>query len=228
VFSHGLSGHPDKFTQLFRAWATEGYVVVAPAFPSTNGHVPGSGRQAGDVVQQPADVSFVLTQTLRLARDPKSRLYRAVDRRHIGAAGMSLGGLTTYAVVFDSCCRDDRFTAAMVLDGIAVPLNGGSIRLDGHVPLLIAHSDADPLLPYGHARATYSGAAPPVWLITLHGAGHSSQWEDAATPYDALANRTTVDFWDATLGGDTRAFARLQRDATVAGMSSIEVRPKTS
>jgi fermentation-respiration switch protein FrsA (DUF1100 family) len=93
-----------------------------------------------------------------------------------------------------------------------------------HVPLLIAHSDTDPALPYASARAAYDAAHAPVWFVTLHGAAHSTQWENDPTPYDAIGERLTVDFWNATLRDRKAAFAALQRDATVAGLSSIESR----
>jgi pimeloyl-ACP methyl ester carboxylesterase len=109
----------------------------------------------------------------------------------------------------------------MVLDGLRL---GDGLRLDGHVPLLIAHSDADPSIPYTSAQAAFRAARPPVWLVTLHGASHATQWEDAPTPYDAVAERLTVDFWDATLRGEKAAFARLERDATVPDLVSIERR----
>lgn len=88
---------------------------------------------------------------------------------------------------------------------------------------MIAHSDTDPL-PISLARAAYDAASPPVWLVTLHGADHYTQWADDPTPYHALGERFTTDFWDATLRGEKTALNRLQRDATVNGLSSIESR----
>lgn len=226
VFSHGLDGHPDKFTELLGSWAAAGYVVAAPAFPRTNSSVEHEDQNAGDVTSQPADVRFVLARVLREARTKGNRLYRAVDPRHLGAAGLSLGGLTTYGVTFDDCCREPRFDAALVLDGFAAPLGGAGdqLRLDGHIPLLIAHSDSDPAIPYSSARTTYDRADAPVWLVTLHGASHATQWENDPTPYDAIGERLTVDFWDATLRGRKGAWAKLTRDASVADLSSIESR----
>jgi dienelactone hydrolase len=222
VFAHGSSGHPDKFTQLLGRWAAAGYIVAAPAFPLTNSSLPQASANAGDVVNQPADVTFVLTQVLRENRDRTSKLFHSIDRRHLGAAGLSLGGATTYFAVFGDCCRDARFTSAMVLDGF---LPGDGARLDGHVPLLIAHSDTDPAIPYGTARRAYDAAQSPVWLVTFHGASHASQWENDPTPYDAIGEVVTTDFWDATLRGKKAASAGLVRDATVEGLSSIESRP---
>lgn len=226
VFSHGSNGHPDKFTQLLGAWAAAGYVVAAPAFPRTNSRVPQDEQVVGDVAQQPADVSFVIDQMLRLNRSRKSRLHGAIDPKRIGAGGVSLGGATTYGVTFADCCRDRRIRAAEVLDGIVLPVGDGQgeMRLDGHVPLLIAHSDTDPVLPYSGAQQTFAAAAPPVWFVSLHGASHATQWQDEPTPYDQIAIAVTTDFWNATLGGRARAFTRLERDASVPGLSSIQVR----
>jgi hypothetical protein len=63
-------------------------------------------------------------------------------------------------------------------------------------------------------------------MVTLHGADHYTQWADDPTgaPYHALAEHLTTDFWDATLKGKEAALIRLQRDATVNGLSSIESR----
>lgn len=228
IFAHGMSGHPDKFTKLLGAWARAGYVVAAPAFPLTNDKVADDARAAGDVANQPEDLSFVLDSVLDLARDRKSDLYRRIDQKKIGVGGLSLGGATTYGAVFTECCGDDRFVAAAVLDGLVLPVGddqaNGSPRLDGRVPLLIVHSDTDPALPYELATATFAEATPPVWFVTLHGASHASQFEDDVTDYDAIAERITTDFWDATLKGKTKAFQRLDRDGTVAGLSSIEVK----
>ena len=226
VFSHGYDGHPDKFTELLGSWAAAGYVVAAPAFPLTNASVARENQNAGDVASQPGDVQFVLSQVLQEARRKGTRLSGAIDRRHIGAAGLSLGGLTTYGVTFDDCCRDPRFTAAMVLDGISAPLGGpdDQLRFDGHIPLLIAHSDTDPAIPFSTARSAYDSAAAPVWFVTFHGASHATQWENDPTPYDAIGERLTVDFWNATLRGRKAAYAALDRDATVANLSSIESR----
>lgn len=228
VFAHGMSGHPDKFTKLLGVWARAGYVVAAPAFPLTNDTVVDDARTAGDVVHQPDDLSFVLDSVLALARDRTSELYRRIDRKKVGVGGLSLGGATTYGAVFTECCGDARFIAAQVLDGIVLPVGDdsetGDPTLDGRVPLLVVHADTDPALPYALATDAVASAAPPVWFVTLHGASHASQFEDDITEYDAIAERITTDFWDATLKGKKQAFARLERDATVAGLSSIEVK----
>jgi dienelactone hydrolase len=216
VFSHGLDGHPEKFTKLFTAWVSAGFVISAPAFPLTNSHAENPNSNVGDVGQQPADVSFVLDKVLALNKEQGSRLFQVIDERRIGAGGLSLGGLSTYKLVYGECCRDERIDAVEVLDGIRT-----DDPIDGHVPLLIAHSDTDPTIPYSSALEAFTAARAPVWLITLHGALHASQWENDVTPFDHIAEQTTLDFWNATLKRQPQALTQLQRDATVVGLSSI-------
>jgi dienelactone hydrolase len=221
VFSHGLDGHPDKFSNLLSAWARAGYVVAAPAFPTTNDRVPGATANYTVAFGQPADVSFVLDGVLRLADDPASPLHNRIDTDHMGAAGLSLGGATTYAVTFSECCRDDRFIAAEVLAGALLPL-AGEVDLDGHLPLLIVHGDMDPALRYQLAVEAYDQAKGPVWFVTLLGASHAPPFENDPTPHDAMVERLTTDFWDATIGGDPTALTRFEQDARVEGSSILQ------
>lgn len=221
VFSHGIAGHPDKFRDLLSAWASAGYVVAAPAFPLTNDRVPGSGRNFDKAFSQPADVSFVIDELLRMNDDDTSPLHRRIDAERIGAAGLSLGGGTTYAVTFSTCCRDSRIKAAQVFAGARFEL-AGPMDLDGHVPLLIAHGDQDPVLHHSMAVEAFEAADPPVWFVTLHGGLHGPPFEDDVTPHDAMVEQFTTDFWDATLGGDPTAFERFERNAAVAGASTLQ------
>src|SRR5262249_20801550 len=119
-----------------------------------------------------------------------------------------------------------RIKASEVLDGLLLPVgaNQDTPQPDGHVPLLIAHSDTDASVPYAGVHTIYAHAPAPVWLVTFHGAEHASQWDDTPTRYDAIADRITLDFWNAALKGNRRAFTQLERDASVAGLSSIETR----
>jgi predicted dienelactone hydrolase len=224
VFSHGLMGHPDKFTQLLSSWAEAGYVVAAPAFPLTNDRVPGAPRGFSDLPSQPGDVSFVMDELLAANADPASRLAGRIDPERIAAAGLSLGGATTYAVTFNPCCRDDRVTASMVLAGALIPAFSDDYVLDGRVPLLIVHGDQDLALPYSNAVEAFSVAAPPVWLVTLIGGAHATPFENDVTPFDQMVADLTVDFWDATLGGDDTAFDRFEQHAAVDGLSALEQR----
>src|SRR4051794_18072237 len=71
VFAHGFGASGPAYQGLLERFAAQGYVVAAPTFPLSNGAAPG-GPKLGDYVNQPADVSFVIGQVLRLSRADRS------------------------------------------------------------------------------------------------------------------------------------------------------------
>lgn len=220
AFSHGLNGHPRKFTQLLGQWADAGYAVAAPAFPLSNDEVPGEATWT-DVSNQPGDISFVIDEVLAASEDPASPLFGAIDPDRIGVAGLSLGGATTYGVAFNDCCLDDRPIAAMVLDGARIATRG-AFHMDSGLPLLIVHADGDYALPYAEATEAYADAVAPKWLVTLHETAHAEPFEDVEDPADDLVTAATIAFWDRYLGGDEAAEQRLVEAITPPELASLD------
>lgn len=220
AFAHGHYGHPRKFTQLFDEWAAAGFVVAAPTFPLSNDDVPGAASVFG-LPDQPGDVSFVISEALRLSGEDGGFLDGLVDPESIGVGGLSLGGATTYLTAFDECCLDERVDAAMVLDGLRPDADG--LHLDSGIPLLIVHADADPVVAYSYAEDAFAAAAAPAYLVTLHEAAHSSPFEDTPDPADQVVLDTTTAFWRRHLAGD--AVADPSRVAHVPGLTSFVEQP---
>jgi dienelactone hydrolase len=217
VFAHGLNGHPRKFTTLHRAWAAAGYIVAAPAFPVSNDLAPGGGDFI-DLGQQPADMAFVLDQLL----GTDSPLTATVDQERVGAGGLSLGGATVYGLAYDDCCRDDRITAAMVLDGNELSFSPDLTR---GPPVLLVHADPDPSLPYGNAVANFGRATVPAAFLTLHETAHAEPYENTVDPADDLVEAVTVAWWDRYLRDDPTAVDRMTDAVTAAGpLASWEAR----
>ena len=213
VHSHGLAGSPEKFSDLFAAWAEAGFVVVAPRFPRTSDWVEGQSGVA-DYTEQPADISFVLDHALA---DPA--LGAVIDAERIGASGLSLGGGTVYGLVWHDCCRDDRIDAAIVMSSLRFPFDGDYGTND--VPVLILHGDADPALPYDDAVESYDDSAEPKWFIRLLGGGHAEPYENAKSPHDAVVTEVTLEFWRGTIGGDDAALDHIEFDGNVEGVSEV-------
>src|SRR5215207_7135156 len=213
VLAHGQTGHPNKFNQLTTAWASAGFVVAAPVFPLTSNQA--AFATLGDYVNQPADMSFVIDQMLARSNDYNGPLSRRVDKHHIGVAGLSLGGATVYGITFDSCCRDRRVDAALVMAGYLLPYDGRNEFPS--VPLLIIHGNGDP-----RGRDPYGMASPPKYLMTLERPTHSPPFEDTPDPADELVVTVTVDFWDAYLYERRGALDALSSDAMAAGFATLE------
>ena len=215
VFSHGFGSSPFAYEPWIRVLSEQGYVVAAPAFPESNAAAP-DGPSIFDYANQPGDVSFVITQMLRLDDTPGSPVYHAIARHRIGIAGHSLGAITTLAVADNSCCRDPRISAAVSLSGLRLPFGDGTWGTVPPVPLLVAHGTADDTAPYLNGLESYAGAAPPKYMLTVFGASHSYVENDDL----AVVLRTVGAFLDVYLKGhhDTRSIL----DAgTVPGVASV-------
>jgi dienelactone hydrolase len=210
VFSHGLGALARIYDVILKAWATEGYVVAAPDFPLSRATAPG-GPLADDYVNQPADVSFLIDRLLALDADPRSVLHGRIDRRHIGASGQSLGGLTTFGVTLNTCCRDPRIDAAVPMAGLLWPFPGGDYEGRGAPPTLVIHGDADDTVPYETALSAYDilGDTPKA-LLTHIGGGHILPYVGSS---DRAAQLATIDastaFFDLFLKRERGARERL-------------------
>jgi predicted dienelactone hydrolase len=216
VFSHGFLASGPAYAPVLAWLVSRGYVVAAPTFPLSSGGAPG-GPVATDYLNQPADVSFVLTRVLRLARQGHG-LRRTIDRGDIGAAGHSLGGITTIGVAANSCCLDRRIDAASEWSGALLPFPGGTLFPGRTPPFLFVHGEADATLPYSGSAAGYAQAPPPKAFLTLEDAPHvffAGPWRD---PFVAV----TLDFFDGFLKGNRGALRRMAADGNVPGAASLQ------
>lgn len=213
ILAHGQTGHPNKFSQLTSTWASAGFVVAAPVFPLTSNQT--TIETIGDYVNQPADLSFVIDRMLARSNDHDGPLVGRIDDEHIGVAGLSIGGATVYGIAFDSCCRDRRVDAALVMAGFLLPFD--SVNEFPAVPLLIMHGNGD-----ARGRDPYGMASPPKYLVTIERATHSPPFEDTPDPADELVVAVTVDFWHAYLYKERAALDTLSTDAMVPGVTTLE------
>jgi fermentation-respiration switch protein FrsA (DUF1100 family) len=201
LFSHGLHGDPSDFAPLLAGWAAAGFVVVAPAYPHTSRTA--AEFNIADVLNQPADASFVLTEVLRGSMGP------ALDPDRVAAAGHSAGAITTIGLF--TSARDARLRAGIVLAGSSIGFGDGYAGPPAR--LLFAHGSADPLVSYAAGRAAFDNAPWPKALLTLPGSGHSDPYLATGTSAYRAVSRTTADFLRYALFGDPQARDRLRSDA---------------
>ncbi len=221
VFAHGYNTTPAAYAGLLQAWARAGYVVAAPTFPLTNPAAPG-GPNEGDVVNQPADVRFVIDQLLWADAKP-GPLGGRIDPHKVGVAGHSDGAITAAEVAYNTCCRDPRISAAVVMAGAAIGVPGGSYFPPGSAPMLAIQGDADhsnnPMNSLGLYVADGGG---PKFLLDLPGASHEGPFMDGGPAADVV-QAASIDFFDRYL--ESGPTSRLLHDASVPGVASIVAPP---
>jgi len=183
VFCHGFALTPSTYTRLLDAWARAGYVVAAPVFPVENADAPG-GPDEADLVNQPEDVSFVISRLLHVDR--------MIDPHRIAVAGHSDGGETAFAVAYERHYLDWRVRLALVLSGAPLPSEPVLPRR-ASPPLLAVQGDADTINPPRVTRELFLDAARPKFMLTLLRSGHLPPYTDDRTRL-AVVERVTIAF----------------------------------
>jgi len=217
VFGHGFASTPWWYRRLLRAWAGAGYVVAAPIFPLGNENAPG-GPDESDIVNQPGDMSFVITRVLAASASSTGPFAGLVDPTKVAVAGQSDGAMTAYATAYESPWRDDRVRAALILSGAIL----GPRRYVVHdrVPLLAVQGAADKINPPYYAYRMFFAAGRPKFFLLLHHAGHLPPY---TVPGRTLATveRVTVAFLDHYLGsGSLAAIATAAQTSPRAELTS--------
>src|SRR5207302_410071 len=95
------------------------------------------GPNEQDLVNQPRDMSFVITRLLAQSGARSGYLAGRIDPRKVAVSGQSDGGDTALAVGFDPRYQDDRVGAAVILSGAEIPFLS-KIRFSSPSPPLLA------------------------------------------------------------------------------------------
>jgi dienelactone hydrolase len=224
VFAHGFGTDPNlsEYSALLEQWAAAGFVVAAPLFPLTRGDAPG-GPDLADFANQPGDMAFVADQLVAQSKAASGLLSGLVNTHEIGAAGHSLGGVTTLGLVANSCCKDSQIKAAVVMSGD--PITFPTVDYTSAPPLLLVHGNADQAVPYVSSIDAFNGASGPKGLLTVVKGDHDSPVTPSEKAFPSVV-RTTSDFFDRYLRGETAAVGRL---VAKKGSSPVDViRPATT
>jgi dienelactone hydrolase len=219
VFAHGYDITPTPYAPLLRAWASSGYVVAAPIFPLTNPAAPG-GPNESDLVNQPTDMSFVISQVLAASASGRGALRGLVDSRRVAVAGQSDGGSTALAVAYNSHYFDRRIAAAMILSGAMIPGLGGYVFPSPNPPLLAVQGTGDTVNAPASTYHFFGLARRPKFLLSLLGAPHLGPYTDEQ-PQLGIVERVTTAFLDRFLTHVRSAGRRMWRAGSVPRLSRL-------
>ena len=223
VFGHGFAVTPAVYSALLDTWARAGYVVAAPVFQLGSPLAPGGPNEA-DLVNWPADMSFVISEMLAVNARATAPLSGLIERNRIAVTGQSDGGDTALAIALDPARRDPRVDAAVILSGAEIP-QFGPFRFPPHgPPLLATQGSADTINLPSATQAFFSVAPRPKFLLTLTGATHLPPYT-TAQPYLGIVERVSIAFLDRYLKGEASGVRRMRAAATVRGAATLQADP---
>jgi dienelactone hydrolase len=220
LFAPGFMQCGGPYSGLLQAWASAGYVVVTVNFPRTDCSV-GTAADEADLVNQPADMSYVLTRMLALNAQPQGWFSGLVNRDQIGVSGQSDGGDTVAALAANACCTDHRVRAVAVLSGAEWPPMPGRYFLDRAPPMLFVQGTADTINPPWMSLQLYQADTAGIrYYLDLFGANHTGPYW-GINPVEQLVVRVTVAFLDRYVLGQARALAVMARDGNAGGAAAL-------
>ncbi len=220
VFAPGFMQCGYRYSGLLRAWAGAGYVVAVVNFPRTDCRV-GAAAYEPDLVNQPQDMSYVLTMLLALSAQPGDLLSGLLNRHEIAAVGQSDGGDTVAALAANACCTDHRFATVAVLAGAEWPPMPGPYFAHGAPPMLFVQGTADTINPPWTSLQLYRADRTRArYYLDLFGADHIVPYM-GTDPLEQLVVRVTLAFFDRYVLGQAGALATMTADGNVSGVAAL-------
>jgi Cutinase len=220
LFAPGFQQCADSYGGLLAAWASAGYIVAAVNFPHSDCRAGAAATEA-DMINQPGDVSYVLTQLLALSGRPGDAMSGLVNRRELAVAGHSDGGDTVAALAANTCCADHRLAAVAMLSGAEWPPMPGRYFAAGAPPMLFAQGSADTVNPPWTSRQLYEDDGNAArYYLDLFGADHTGPYwgkNDA----ERIVARVTLAFFDRYVLGQRGALAAMSRYGNVPGTAAL-------
>ena len=220
VFAPGFMQCGSPYSDLLRAWASAGYVVAVVNFPRTDCRV-GTAAYEPDLVNQPADMSYVLSRLLALSAQPHDVFSGLLNRDEIAAAGQSDGGDTVAALAANACCTDHRLKGVAVLSGAEWPPMPGRYFPYGAPPMMFVQGTADTINPPWTSLQLYGAdRASARYYLELFGANHMIPYI-GTNPVEQLVARVTLAFFSRYVLGQAGALAAMTRDVNVSGTAAL-------
>jgi dienelactone hydrolase len=220
VFGPGFMQCGAPYSRLLRAWATAGYVVAAVNFPRSDCKV-GSAATESDMVNQPADMSYVITRMLALSAGHRGLFSGLISPHQIAVTGQSDGGDTVAAVAANTCCSDHRVAAIAVLSGAEWPAMPGSFFTRRPAPMLFTQGSADTVnLPGCSAAMYHADPARMRFYLDLFGADHTGPYW-GTNRFERIVARVSLAFFDRFVLGQAAAGPAMKRAGDVPNLAAL-------
>jgi predicted dienelactone hydrolase len=205
---------------MLKYWATAGYVVLVTDFPHAD-CVAGLASTESDLLNEPHDLSYMITRALALSRAGHGLLSGLLNPRQLAIAGQSDGGDVVAAIAANTCCTDRRVDAVAVESGAEWPPMAGQYFTRRTVPVLFSQGTADLINPPGCSADLYlADRSRARYYLDLLGATHTEPYW-GITRFEKIVARTTLAFFDRYVLGWTPRAAALDRHGDVPGLAEL-------
>lgn len=219
LFAPGYEYCGGTYEHLLQAWASAGYVVAAVNFPYTDCQA-GTALDESDIVNQPQDMSYVLSELLSLSAQPGNTLSGLLNPSQVAAVGQSDGGDTVAALAANTCCKNPQLKAVAVLSG-AVAGYPGTYFTHGAPPMLFTQGSADKVNPPSASIQLYRADRHGVrYYLDLTGASHMTPYA-GTNPTEQLVARVTLAFFDRYVLGQDGARATMLHAGNVSNTAAL-------
>jgi pimeloyl-ACP methyl ester carboxylesterase len=230
LFAPGFQYCGLTYLHLLQTWARAGYVVAAVNFPRTECNL-GTAADESDVVNQPQDMSYVLSQLLHLSTQSGNPLSGLLNPDQVAAVGHSDGGDTVAALGANTCCmKNVRLKAVAVLSGAALlrpwwpaewPAFPGKYFSQGAPPMMFVQGSADTINQPSASRYLYQAdRANARYYLDLIGADHMTPYAGTNST-ERLVARVTLAFFDRYVLGQTGELTTMTKDGNVSGFCHL-------
>ena len=219
VFAPGFMQCGGPYSKLLSFWATAGYVVVVVNFPNSDCLVPNPTES--DMLNQPRDMSYVITSMLRLSRARRGLFSGLLNPKQIAIAGQSDGGDTVAAIADNTCCADGRVKAVAVESGSVWPKMRGLYFTRHSVPVLFSQGSADTINPAGCSVFLYrSDKSRPRFYLDLFGASHTGPYW-GSNRYEQVVARVTLAFFNRYVLRHPHTASTMRDQGNVPGLAVL-------
>jgi dienelactone hydrolase len=219
-FAPGFMQCAGPYGDLLRYLASAGYVIVAVNFPHADCKV-GQAATESDLLNEPYDLSYDLTQVFALSRASGSLLSGLLNPSELGIAGQSDGGAVVAAILGNTCCTDSRVRAVAVESGDEWPPMAGQYFTRPTVPVLFSQGSADTINPPGCSITMYlADRAPARYYLDLFGASHTEPYW-GINSYEQVTARVTLAFMNRYVLGQKAQAAVMAQQGNAGSLAAL-------
>lgn len=212
VYSHGFMSDRADMRYALQHLSSRGYVVLAANYPLTS-NASGDALLMADVVNQPADIHFLVDQITNPVTDVGKTFSHLIDDAKIGVMGYSLGGLTSTLVAYHPEHLHPRIQAVVSIAGASAML-GEQFYQTNNIPFMMIAGTADRMTPYGdHAAVVVERVKNSVLVEIARGShmgfagmGSFLRWTNNPDSFACYLMNMKMDSMGIDRGAEERAW----------------------